>query len=119
MGAPNKNRRRAARAKLALPIRIRCFESNYPEEICSTRNVSREGLYFVTSARHYLEQYFRDAKVRVMRNFQPDDLTNLEETGRIVRVESLPDGKWGVAIHIGLGTNPEFTQAPDLSDANE
>jgi len=81
--------------------------------------VSREGLYFVTSVRYYLEQYFRDAKVHVIRNFHPRDLTNLEETGQIVRVESLPDGKWGVAIHIRLGANPEFTQAPNPNKAHE
>ena len=119
MEAPIKNRRRAPRAKLSLPVRIRCFDSHYPEEIGSTLNVSREGLYFVTSARHYLEQYFRDAKVHVIRNFQPGDFMNLEETGQIVRVESLPDAKWGVAIHIRLGANPGFTQAPDLNKANE
>jgi hypothetical protein len=62
--------------------------------------VSREGLYFETSARHYLEQYFRTRKVSVVRNFQPDDIANLEETGRIVRIDHLPDGKLGVAIHI-------------------
>jgi len=98
-----KNRRCAARAKMSLRIRIRCFDSNYPEEIGSPLNVSREGLYFVTSARHYLEQYFRNVKVRIVRNFRPDDLTNLEETDQIVRVESLLDGKWGIAIHIELG----------------
>jgi PilZ domain len=103
MEAPLMNRRRSARAKLSLPVRIRCSDSNYLEEIGRTLNVSREGLYFVTSARHYLEQYFRNAKVHVMRNFRADDLTNLEETGQIVRVEGLPDGKWGVAIHIRLG----------------
>ena len=88
---------------MSLPIKIRCFDTRYPEEIGTTLNVSKQGLYFVTSARHYLEQYFRNAKVHVMRNFQPNDFANLEETGQIVRIESLQDGKWGVAILIGPG----------------
>ena len=46
MEAPIKNRRRAPRAKLSLPIRIRCLDSNWPEELGWTSNVSREGLYF-------------------------------------------------------------------------
>jgi hypothetical protein len=95
-----KNRRRAPRAKVSLPVWIGCFESNYPEEVTRTSNVSREGLYFVTSARHYLEQYFRDSKVCVIRNFQSDDPANIEETGRIVRIESLTNSKLGVAIQI-------------------
>ena len=100
MEDPIKNRRRAPRAKLSLPVRIRCFDLNWTEEIGRTSNVSREGLYFETSERHYLEQYFRNWKVSVMRNFQPGDIANLEETGQIVRIDRLPDEKLGVAIHI-------------------
>lgn len=118
MDAPIKNRRRAPRAKLSLPIRIRCFDSNCPEEIGRTSNVSREGLYFESSARHYLEQYFHNGKVRVIRNFQPGELVNLEEAGQIVRVDSLSDGKLGVAIHILLRVKPEFIVAPDRTSAN-
>ncbi len=119
MEAPIKNRRRAPRAKVSLPIRIRCLDSNWPEEIGRTSNVSREGLYFETSARHYLEQYFHNWKVGVIRNFQSGDIINLEETGQIVRIDRLPDGKSGVAIHILLRIKPEFTEAPDRSNANE
>ena len=113
MEAPIQNRRRAPRANLSLPVRIRCFDPDCPEEIRWTSNVSREGLYFETSARHYLEQYFQNAKVRVVRNFQPGDLANLEETGQIVRIDNLPEGKFGVAIHILLRVKPEFIKQPD------
>jgi hypothetical protein len=119
MEAPIKNRRRASRAKLSLPFRIRCFGSNWPEETGKTLNVSREGVYFETSARHYLEQYFHNWKVRVIRNFQPGDTFNLEETGQIVRIDHLPDGKLGVAIQILQRIKPEFTEAPGRSKANE
>jgi PilZ domain-containing protein len=119
MDAQTKNRRRAPRAKLSLPVRIRCFGANWPEEIGKTSNVSREGLYFETSARHYLEQYFHNWKVGVMRNFQPGDLANLEETGQILRIDNLPDGKLGIAIHILLRVKPEFTGAPDRPRAKK
>jgi hypothetical protein len=117
--AQTKNRRRAPRAKLSLPVRIRCFGSNWPEEIGRTSNVCREGLYFETSARHYLEHYFRDRKVGVMRNFQPGDLANLEESGQIMRIDNLPDGKLGVAIHILSRVKPEFRRAPDRPRAKK
>lgn len=119
MGAPIKNRRLAPRAKLSLPVRIRCFDSNWTEEIGRTSNVSREGLYFETSARHYLEQYFRNWKVSVVRNFQPGDIANLEESDQIVRIDRLADGKLGVAIHILLREKPEFTELSDGSSTNE
>jgi len=113
MEAPIKNRRRAPRAKLSLPFRIRCFDTNWPEELGWTSNVSREGLYFETSAGHFLEQYFRNWKVGVIRNFQSGDIINFEETGQIVRVDRLPGGKLGVAIHLLSRVKPESTAAPD------
>ena len=39
-------------------------------------------------------------KVSVARNFQPSDTVHREETAKIMRVERLNDGKWGVAIRI-------------------
>jgi hypothetical protein len=118
MEAPIKNRRHAPRAKLSLPIRIRCFDTRCPEEIGRTSNVSRERLYFETSARHFLEHYFRNGKVRVIRNFQPGELISLEETGQIVRVDSLLHGKLGVAIHILLRVKSEFIGVPNRPRAN-
>ena len=104
MEVPTLNRRSTPRAKISLSIRIRPFDSKYPEEIGTTLNMSRDGLYFVTSSRHYLELYFRHTKVRVMRNFQPNDPANQEEIADVVRVEGPKDGKWGVAIYIATAT---------------
>lgn len=104
MKVPISNRRNAPRAKISLPIRVRPFDSKYPEEISKTLNISRDGLFFVTPARHYLELYFRHTKVRVMRNFQPNDPANQEEIGDVVRVEGPKVGMWGVAICIAVAT---------------
>lgn len=117
MEAPIQNRRHAPRAKLSLPVRIRCLDSNWPEEIGRTSNVSRDGLYFETSARHYLDQYFCNLKVGVIRNFRSGDNTNLEETGQIVRIDRLREGKLGVAIHVLLRIKPKFIAEPDPSRA--
>jgi hypothetical protein len=107
MEVPILNRRSAPRAKISLPIRIRPFDSKYAEEIGATLNMSRDGLYFVTSAGHYLEFYFRNMKVHVMRNFHPNDPANQEEVGDVVRVEGPKDGKWGVAICIASAAKSE------------
>jgi hypothetical protein len=117
MKAPIENRRRTPRAKLSVPFRIRFFDPNCPEEIGKTSDVSREGLYFETSARGYLEQFFQNRKVGVIRNFQPGELLHLEETGQIMRVYDLPDGKLGVSIHILQGIKPEITKVHDSSNA--
>jgi PilZ domain len=90
------DRRRAPRATLSIPVRVRPSDSSCPEEICKTLNVSRTGLYFETSAQHYL----RDMNVYVTRNFRLFDPTNSEEKGSIVRVERRKSGKWGVVVRI-------------------
>jgi hypothetical protein len=104
MEVATSNRRSTPRAMISLTIRVRSFDSKYTEEIYTTLNMSRDGLYFLTSARHYLEHYCRNMKVYVMRNFQPNDPANQEEIGAVVRVEGPQDGKWGVAICIATAT---------------
>jgi hypothetical protein len=104
MKVASANRRSAPRAKLSLTIRIRSSNSKYAGEICTTSNMSRDGLYFVTSAGLYLVHYFRNMKLHVVRNFQPNDPANREEIGEVVRVDGPKDGKWGVAIRIATST---------------
>ena len=96
MQTGNPNRRRAPRAKVSQPVRVRPLDSNCRGEVCTTLNVSRTGLYFATSVGHY----FAGMDVNVTRNFQPDDPTNREEPANVVRVDKLRSGKWGVAIRI-------------------
>jgi hypothetical protein len=94
-----KEARQSPRAKLTQPVRIRPFDSHYPTEVCNTLNVARKGFYFITAAAHY----FKGMGVHVIRNFQPDDPLFHEEVGDIVRIEKLPDGKWGIAVRILRG----------------
>jgi hypothetical protein len=94
-----KDARQSPRAKLMQPVRVRPFDSHYPTEVCNILNVARKGFYFITAAAHY----FKGMGVHVIRNFQPDDPLFHEEVGDIVRVEKLPDGKWGIAVRILRG----------------
>jgi hypothetical protein len=91
-----KNRRSTPRAKFGQTIRIRSFESPPRDEICTTINVSRRGIYFVTSASHY----YAGMDVAVTRNFNLNDVLNREENGEVTRVEKRPDGQWGIAIRL-------------------
>jgi hypothetical protein len=108
LGTEIKNRRLAHRAQVAQPVRIRPFDSRYPEEVCTTVNVSRGGFYFTSTEAHY----FAGMEVRVIRNFQPGDPTNREEMGDIVRVDRLNDGNWGIAVRVLLGRKTAIQTDP-------
>ena len=96
-----KEGRLTPRENLSEPVRVRPCDSQYPEEICTSVNVSRNGLYLVTST----DYYFVGMNVIVTLNFGPDDPMHREQIGDVVRVEKLDD-KWGVAIRILLHNNP-------------
>jgi hypothetical protein len=100
MGQTGNNQRRELRARMSQRCRIRIPDTDHPAEICSARDVSRSGLYFVTHSTHYLP----GMKVCVIRNFDPDDQMSTEEIGDIVRVDSLRGDRKGVAIQLGAPT---------------
>ena len=97
-----KECRLTPRESLSEPVRVRPCDPQYPEEICTTMNVSRNGLYFVTSTEHY----FIGMNVIVALNFGPDDAKHREQIGDVVRMERLDGNRWGVAIRILLHNNP-------------
>ena len=97
-----KECRATPREILSEPVLVRPCDSNYPEEICTTANVSRSGLYFLTPTNHY----FVGMNVIVTLNFGPDDPRHREIIGDVVRVEEVSQGKWGVAVRILMHGNP-------------
>ena len=97
-----KEYRLTPRETLSEPVLIRPCDPQYPEEICTTANVSRSGLYFVTSTKHYDV----GMNVIVMLNFGPDDPRHREQIGDVVRVERLGENRLGVAVRILMHNNP-------------
>jgi hypothetical protein len=97
-----KERRQTQRENLSEPVLICPCDPEYPEEVCTTLNVSRNGLYFATIKEHY----FPGMNVFVTPNFHSDDPMQREYIGDVVRLERLEDGKWGVAIRILMHCNP-------------
>lgn len=96
MQQKTNERRDAPRTKISGFVRIRPSDPRYPAEVGTTSNVSPNGLYFLTSAGHYLP----GMEVHVIRNFQPGASTEAEEVGAIVRIDRLESGQSGVAIHV-------------------
>jgi hypothetical protein len=107
MGEPKmqtavKESRQTPREHLSEPVCVRPCDPSYLQEVCSTVNVSRSGLYFTTSTNHY----FVGMNLIVVLNFGPDDSRHREQIGDIVRVDKLEEGKWGVAVRILMQGNP-------------
>ncbi len=48
-----KECRLSPRESLSEPMLVRPCDTSFPEEICTTANVSRNGVYFVTPTPHY------------------------------------------------------------------
>jgi hypothetical protein len=96
-------RRRARRENVSESVLICPCDPEYTEEVCTTLNVSRTGLYFATSVDHY----FPGMNVIVTLNFHSDSPMQQEYIGDVVRLERLEDCKWGVAIRILMPYHPE------------
>ena len=77
-------------------VRIRPFDSSFLPEDYTTFNVSRGGLYFSTSERHYAP----GVNVYVASDFGPDNPVGHTVAGVVVRVDKLKNDKCGVAIEI-------------------
>jgi hypothetical protein len=97
-----KERRQTQREDLSEPVRVCPCDPQYPDEVCTTLDVSRTGLYFATTAEHY----YPGMNVIVTLNFRWDDPVQREYIGDVVRLERLEDGRWGVAIRILMRYNP-------------
>jgi hypothetical protein len=69
-----KERRQTQREILSEPVRVFPCDPQYPGEVCTTLNVSRNGLYFATTS----ERYFPGMNVIVTLNFCSDDPTQRE-----------------------------------------
>lgn len=91
-------RRRLARRPVFRPIRVR---PSFPgerdfDEVLGTVNAHREGIFFVTE----LNVYKKGLRLNVAMPYSPHTPGENEYIGEVVRVESLPDGKFGVAVHL-------------------
>jgi hypothetical protein len=90
----NEERRRSQRDKIANPARVRPWGPKYEEEVRTTLNSSRDGLYFTTWSEHY----HLNMSVSVIFPYASVVLSHSEHFGRIVRIERLTDGRLGIAV---------------------
>jgi hypothetical protein len=81
------------------PVKIRPSDpkDKYFEDTNTTKNVSRDGIYFVTSISVYSEGMRLFVIVPYHKPKQQDDR---EYLGQVVRVDPLPDAQWGIAVQL-------------------
>ena len=97
-------KRRGRRAKMARPLRVRPSEprDEHFEDLPVSVNASKEGVYFTTRRK----SYYKGMRVFVTFPFtSPHDPMNCEYVAEVVRVEELPNGKFGVAVHLQMTVN--------------
>jgi hypothetical protein len=88
--------RRDPRVRISQPISIRPVNSRYPEETCTSLDISRGGLRLESASNHY----YVGMEVYLTRNDRAGGAANPEEHGSVVRVEKLENGKYSIAIRI-------------------
>ncbi len=88
--------RHERRVSLSQPICIRPVNSRYPEENCTSLDVSKGGLLLESSLNHY----YAGMEVYLTRNVRAGDPANPEEHGSVVRVEKMQNGRCRIAIRI-------------------
>jgi hypothetical protein len=87
------------RAKLARKLRVRpsdVYEDDF-EEVATSINVSKRGIYFQTD----LPTYRVALRLFVTYPFTSvDDPMKTEWIGEVMRVDTLPNNKHGIAVHL-------------------
>ncbi len=96
--------RKSRRAKIVKPVRVRPSEprDEHFEDLPTSVNASREGIYFASRR----NTYYKGMRVFVTFPFgSPHDPMNCEYVAEVVRIEELPNGKFGVAVHLKMTMN--------------
>ena len=94
-----EERRKSRRIRIGQPVRIRPSDprDTYFEDTTTTKNVSREGIYFVTRVSTYAEGM---RLFVVVPHHAPKDPQDREYLGQVMRVEALPEKHWGIAVQL-------------------
>ena len=100
----NAEKRSSRRAKMSRPVRVRPSEprDEHFEDLPVSVNTSKDGIYFITR----LNSYYKGMRVFVTFPYNsPHDPMNREYVAEVLRVEELPNGKYGVAVHLKMSVN--------------
>jgi hypothetical protein len=98
------DKRRAGRAKIARTLRVRPSEpkDDHFEDLPMSVNASKQGIYFTTRR----DAYYAGMRVFVTFPYNsPHDPMNCEYVAKVIRVEKMPNGRFGVALSLLMTVN--------------
>jgi PilZ domain len=108
---PVSELRRARRAKISRQVRVRPSDprDDHFEDLPVSANASKHGIYFVSRR----SKYYKGMRVFVTFPFtSAHDPMNCEYLAEVVRVESLPKNRFGVAVDLKMTLNMNATSKP-------
>jgi hypothetical protein len=107
---PFSELRRARRAKLARPMRVRPSEprDDHFEDLPNSVNASKHGIYFVSR----LSNYYKGMRVFITFPYSSNDPMNSEYLADVVRIDSLSNGKFGIAVDLKMSVNMSSSFKP-------
>jgi hypothetical protein len=97
-------KRRSRRAKIAKALRVRPSEprDEHFEDLPVSVNASKDGIYFHSRR----SNYYKGMRVFVTFPFtSAHDPMNCEYVAEVVRVEKLPNDRFGIALHLMMTVN--------------
>jgi len=101
-----QDKRRSRRIRIGQPLRIRASDPRDAsiQETNITKNVSREGIYFVTP----IAAYHEGMRIYItVPHHEPRDQQDREYLGQVVRVERIDEGHCGVAVQFLTEVKPQ------------
>jgi hypothetical protein len=96
---PHGEKHRSRRAKMARTLRVRPSEprDEHFDDLTTSANASKEGIYFTTRR----SDYYPGMRAFVTCPYSsPHDPMNREYVAQVMRVDKLPNGKFGVAVEL-------------------
>lgn len=102
--------RRGRRAKLARPMRVRPSEprDDHFEDLPNSVNASKHGIYFVTKN----STYYKGMRVFVTFPYSAHDPMSSEYLAEVVRIDILPNNKFGIAVDLKMTVNMSGNARP-------
>ena len=102
--------RRGRRAKLARPMRVRPSEprDDHFVDLPNSVNASKHGIYFVTKR----STYYKGMRVFVTFPYSPNDPMSSDYLAEVVRIDTLPNNKFGIAVDLKMTVNMSGNSRP-------
>ena len=109
--APASELRRGRRAKLTRPMRVRPSEprDDHFEDLPTSVNASKYGIYFLSR----VSKYYKGMRVFVTFPYtSAHDPMNSEYLAEVVRIDTLPNNKFGIAVDLKMSVNMSSNSKP-------